>query len=99
MSNPNKPRYTKGLYFNLPNPKAPDFVKGTIAIKPQDFMDYLKDAPVTDKGYLYIDLKSFEDRKNGGEKGTSSISDYHHPREDAPNAPAAANNGSDDLPF
>lgn len=99
MSNPNKPRYTKGLYFNLPHPKAPDFVKGTIAIKPQDFIEYLKDAPVTDKGYLYIDLKTFEDRKNGGEKGTSSISDYHHPREKPQYAPVASDSDYDAPPF
>lgn len=45
----------KGIYFNSPRPGAPSFVVGSISIKVEDAVQFLKDN-VSDKGYVNIDV-------------------------------------------
>jgi len=58
------PNYAQGLYFNEPSEKAPDFVLGSISVKPGEFANWMKDNAESkdDKGYLRLDVK----RSKGG---------------------------------
>jgi hypothetical protein len=59
--------FPKGLYFKEPNPNAPDFVKGKVSIKVDEFKAYLNNV----KGeYLNIDLKVSKDGKAYAEVDT-----------------------------
>lgn len=47
--------FTDGLIFKLPREGAPDFVKGSLSIKVEEFKAFL-DEHVTNSGWLNIDL-------------------------------------------
>lgn len=49
--------YPAGLFFNLPHEKAPDFVKGGVAIRPDVFIEWLKQQQTNDKGYVKLQFK------------------------------------------
>lgn len=57
--------FAKGLIFKRPNPKAPDFVKGSLSIKVDEFMQFINDNQV--KGWVNINLK--EGRAEQGQLG------------------------------
>lgn len=95
MGNPNKKMYPKGIYYNLPHEKAPDFVKGAIVIDWEVLRQWLKDTDVPKKeGKTYFQATSAEDKKNGGVRGSLAVNDYYHKEEE----PVAAEQ-SDNLPF
>lgn len=48
--------FVEGLYFNKPHEKAPDFVKGSISIKKDQFTQWVATQPTNDKGYIKIDV-------------------------------------------
>lgn len=52
--------YIKGIYFNKPHEKAPDFVKGNLKIKVQDFIQVLQ--TINDE-YLNLDCLEGRDGK------------------------------------
>ena len=58
------PNYAQGLYFNEPHERAPDFVLGSISVKPGEFANWMKEnSEAKDaKGYLRLDVKK---SKNG----------------------------------
>lgn len=59
--------FPKGLYFKEPHSNAPDFVKGQVSIKVEEFKSYLSKV----KGeYLNIDLKVSKDGKAYAEVNT-----------------------------
>lgn len=66
MSNTDK-QFPKGMYFKEPHPKAPDFVKGQVSVKVEEFKNYLK---TVDDEWLNIDLKVSKDGKPYAEVNT-----------------------------
>lgn len=59
--------FPKGLYFKEPHSNAPDFVKGQVSIKVEEFKGYLSKV----KGeYLNIDLKVSREGKAYAEVNT-----------------------------
>ena len=56
-------KFIKGLWFNLPHEKAPAFVKGSISISKESFMEWLKAEQPNEKGYIKIDLKVSQENK------------------------------------
>lgn len=48
--------FPEGIFFNKPHEKAPDFVKGTIDIKVEQAVQWLKEN-ANDSGYVKLDLK------------------------------------------
>lgn len=47
--------YAKGFYANAPRQNAPDYVKGSISIKVEDAINFLKENQ-NEKGYVNLDL-------------------------------------------
>ena len=56
--------FAKGLYFNEPHQNAPDFVLGSMSIKPKEFIDWMREnhQAVDENGYLRLAVK----RSKGG---------------------------------
>jgi hypothetical protein len=48
--------FAKGIYFSLPNDKAPDYVKGKLSVKVADAIEFLKEYE-NKAGYVNFDLK------------------------------------------
>lgn len=63
-------KFIKGLWFNLPHEKAPDFIKGNISISKDSFMEWLKAEKPNEKGYIKIDLKVSRENKPYAEINT-----------------------------
>lgn len=55
--------FAKGLFFNEPHPKAPDFVLGSMSINPDHFIDWLRQQPKTEKGYVRLAVKRSKEGK------------------------------------
>lgn len=55
--------YCKGLYFNHPHEKAPNFVIGRLSIKRDDFRQWLNQQQFNEKGYLNLDILNGKDGK------------------------------------
>ena len=72
--------YPKGIYFDKPHEKAPDFVIGKISIKKEAMLEWLNEAEANEKGYINLDVL------NGKEdKPYVKINDYKpKPKEDYP---------------
>lgn len=51
-----EPVFVDGMRFDRPKEGAPDFVKGRISVKLDDFIRFAQ-AHKNDRGYLNIDLK------------------------------------------
>ena len=66
-------KFAKFIWFNYPHPKAPDFVKGKISIKRDEFMDWLTLQDVNDKGYINLDVKQ---PKDSSKNPYMEINDY-----------------------
>jgi hypothetical protein len=47
--------FASGIMFKLPRDNAPDFVKGSLSIKMDDFNAWAKDHE--EKGWINLDLK------------------------------------------
>jgi len=50
-------KFIDGLFFNLPHEKAPQFIKGSIAISKAKFLEWLQKEDTNENGYIKIDLK------------------------------------------
>jgi hypothetical protein len=61
--------FTQGLFFNLPHAKAPEYVKGKLSIKADEFIEFLN-ANKNEKGWVTIDLKVGQSGKAYGELNT-----------------------------
>lgn len=55
--------FANGFYFNEPNEKAPDFVLGSVSIKPQAFIDWLSEQTPSEKGYVRLAIKRSREGK------------------------------------
>lgn len=87
--------YPKGFYIGEPNENAPDFVKGRISVKVEEFTAFLNEH-ANDKGYVNLDLLE-------GQKGLYSTLNTWKPKESS-EAPVAApapvsEEDAEDLPF
>ena len=92
MSN-DKKYFPKGLYYKEPHPNAPDFVKGKVSIKVDEFKQYLNNV----KGeYLNVDLKVSQDGKPYAEVDTWKPDPN---REKSNEIPAGFDGMDQDLPF
>ena len=55
MVNKNEKIFAQGLIFKAPRPKAPDFIKGTLSVKVDEFKEFID--KYINKGWVNIDLK------------------------------------------
>lgn len=87
--------YPKGFYIGEPNENAPDFVKGRISVKVEEFTAFLNEN-TNDAGYVNLDLLE-------GQKGLYSTLNTWKPKESgkaAVSAPAqVTQEEANDLPF
>ena len=49
--------FPKGMYYKLPAPTAPDFVKGKLSIKVAEALEYLQGKFKADQEWLNLDIK------------------------------------------
>jgi hypothetical protein len=92
--------FTNGLIFKAPNAKAPDYVKGTLSVKVEDFKAFLDEH--SKNGWVNISLKEAKSGKyyaeldtwepNRAKKGPEEVP------EGAQEAPGEEIN-ADDIPF
>lgn len=81
----NEKIFTEGLIFKLPRQNAPDFVKGSVSIKADEFVEFIKkhqkngwlniDLKVSQGGKAYAELNSWEPNaasNNGPVKSSSN---------------------------
>ena len=61
--------FTNGLIFKLPREKAPEYVKGSLAFKVEEFIKWLQEN-VDDRGWVNVDLKVSRNGKPYAEKNT-----------------------------
>lgn len=50
------------MFFDKPKAKAPEWIKGTISVKVEDFLAFAEEH-MNEKGYLNIDLKKSKEGK------------------------------------
>ncbi len=53
--------FPKGMILKSPHPNAPDFVKGSISIKVDEFTDFLNEHE--NNGWVNIDIKKSKEGK------------------------------------
>ena len=88
--------WCEGFYFDR-RENAPDFVIGRIGIDVQRFVAWLEEQPVSDRGYLNINVT----RSKDGTKYSASLDTWKPSGERREPAPAATVDMDDDsdLPF
>ena len=101
-----KPIFANGVYFNLPHRDAPDFVLGSMSVKPEKFIEWIQQQEVNEYGYVrmkvlmpregdkpYVCLDTYKGKKKNDERRTT------------PRSPARQDElgddfgGGDDIPF
>lgn len=75
--------FVDGFYFNPPREGAPDFVKGSVSIKGDVFVKWLREN-INDTGYANIDIKVSK-----GGKYYSELNNWQPKK----------STGTDDIPF
>jgi hypothetical protein len=76
---PEDKEFPTGLFVSPPRPNAPDFVKGRISIKREDFMAYLSGK---DSEWLRIDIKEgFKKDEDGNPKWYAQVDNWVKPSE------------------
>jgi hypothetical protein len=76
---PEEKEFPTGLFVSSPRPNAPDFVKGRISIKVEDFMEYLSEK---DSEWLRIDVKEgFKKDEEGTPKWYAQVDTWVKPSE------------------
>ena len=89
--------FIKGAFLNAPRENAPTFVKGSISIKVEQFVEYLKEKQ-NQSGYVNIDL--LETREG---KLYMKLNDYQTKKFDSETQRIASENSDfisiDDIPL
>lgn len=49
-------KFAQGIYYNDAPNNAPEWVRGSISIKKDEFQTWLKEIPSNDKGYIKLDI-------------------------------------------
>jgi hypothetical protein len=92
--------FAQGLIYKAPRENAPDFVKGSLSIKTEEFTKFLEDHTKPD-GWVNLDLKVSRGGKLYCELNQYSrpVDDNQHRshRDEAPNPIDEPN--PDDIPF
>ena len=82
---PDEKKFPQGLFVSRPKPSAPDFVKGSIGIRVEDFQAWLSEIPQEflhldkrGKAWLRLDIKEgFQtDEETGLKKWYSQVNDW-----------------------
>jgi hypothetical protein len=96
--------FPKGLIFKKPHDNAPSFVKGTLSIKVNEFIEWIKLNNTN--GWCNIDLKESKDGKYYSQLNTyqkqEPRANYERASDETKNSYEEADkdeNGNDDLPF
>ena len=50
-------QFARGIFFNAPHPKAPNYILGNISIKSNDLIEFLHTQIPDDKGYIRMVVK------------------------------------------
>lgn len=86
-------KYANGIYFNLPNEKAPDFVIGKMSIQKEKFVEWLASEQANEKGYINLEILRSRD-------GKPYITVNEYRKRDKPETETDQNQITpDDLPF
>jgi hypothetical protein len=87
--------FTKGLIAKKPHDNAPDFVKATLSIKVDEFIEWLGEN--SNKGWVNIDVK-----ESRGGKWYAELNDWK-PKKDTPKEENPVQGGGEfidsDIPF
>jgi|TARA_R110000824_G_C15202698_1_gene675825 hypothetical protein len=76
---PDDKEFPTGLFVSPPRPSAPDFVKGRISIRTQDFLEYLSEK---DSEWVRIDVKEgFKKDEDGNPKWYAQVDTWVKPSE------------------
>ena len=76
---PSEKEFPKGLFVSAPRSGAPDFVKGRISIRIEDFLEYLS---MKDGEWLRIDIKQgYKKDEQGNPKWYSQVDNWVKPSE------------------
>jgi len=93
--------FVDGFYVNEPNKQAPSFVKCTMSINKDQFLEWLKNKKANEKGYINLDVK--EARSSG--KWYASVNNFE-PKHQSPDTNKSAQQqmaddgiDDDDIPF
>lgn len=100
--NTTNPKFADGMYVDKPNPKAPEWIKGKISIKVDEFIPFLE-ANKNVGGFVNIDIKEAKTGKlyaslNEYKKGT--LKDPTITEEEAiASMPPVVEEPANDIPF
>ena len=76
---PDDKEFPTGLFVSAPRPTAPDFVKGRISIRTQDFLEYLSEK---DSEWVRIDVKESRSKdEDGNPKWYAQVDTWVKPSE------------------
>ena len=76
---PSEKEFPKGLFVSAPRSGSPDFVKGRISIRIEDFLEYLS---MKDGEWLRIDIKQgYKKDEQGNPKWYSLVDNWVKPSE------------------
>ena len=76
---PENKEYPTGLFVSPPRPTAPDFVKGRISIRTQEFLEYLSEK---DSEWVRVDVKESRSKdEDGNPKWYAQVDTWVKPSE------------------
>lgn len=55
-------QYAKGIYFNEKHQNAPEWVIGSLSIKPVEFLEWLDTQQANESGYIKLDVKQGKEK-------------------------------------
>lgn len=94
--------YANGLYWNESHPNAPSWIAGKLAIKKEQFIDWLQQQDANDYGYVKLEVTERKDRDDKGRKQFSIAVDDWKPSNSQGRGPERAESPDgfeDDIPF
>lgn len=56
--------FPQGLFINPKRENAPEFVLGSLSIKKEEFLEWLKEQEESEKGYINIDILKSKEGKS-----------------------------------
>jgi hypothetical protein len=96
----NEKVWARGIFWNAPKETQPKWVVGSIGIHRDNLIQWLQEQPVSEKGYLYLDVA--EKRGTPGEYNVALNTfqpKQRAPEQRAPQVKAASGDFDDDPPF
>ncbi len=91
--------FPEGLWFNLPNERAPSFVKGSVSVEVEKFARWA-DKHADARGRVRINLKVSKGGRSYAELDTYKPAEKEAPRPSGSRPAASVDDGMDDeIPF